>query len=1161
MGTVIIAKVRMGQELTMRKFVARSIKLCVPIRVCNDYGLFSTLVDERTGRPAVPSLPSEDPVNPLPEGKSLEVPASGPPVRWIEENGVSKNCSACRSIELYGSRRGKNHSKGCCDRYRRWVHEQVKEGPQGSTGSQMVHPHTEGEVLGERTPVALEQRASAEDEAPESVVDKGPMPLRTENASDVEVQLESDLSKREFLDEGPGGSVPSRPVKKLRTVFTKGCPACESGMSAPGIRHSAQCKRNQVVRVAVEAEQIVPELEVGGQDVSEPQVAHSTPVDEVSVRQGDASMDEVPVGGEFARVTSAKRSSETPLDQLEKEMGEERSRPRLASSLIDVFEHAFLATESDAPVRDLPLFSVQFASKATSVIVPFGKDKIRIWEPSSAVDDTTLKELAGESTLLGMKKEVQNLSDLETGDLYTHEQLQQKGLLETCRVIPTRWVTTDKGGGITRCRIVIKDVAKNSESARTLGISSPTPSSDALQTFLGLAGYNDLLVGSADVTAAFMATPLRTRNVVAKLPMSLTDQDGRSIYLHLKKALNGLRSASQEWTVFLTEIISVLGLSSDDIEPCLFSGRLKSGGMCLVMSYVDDILVAAESERDIELVLSLIGQKKVVLKKTGLIQSSKGGGGQLKFLGRQIFRQPGDKAVFVGLPNDYLKTTFESYGLKPGTGSRAAPDITGTLDQGGAELSPEAYSRFRAALGKLSWFAQTRQDIRAWVGLLATQQSKPTDATEKALKAVLRFLQNDQNIVLRTPADIPARDDGRPHPMLQGLERKNGVKLVCFSDASHAPLRSTGRRGVTGGVITAFGFLIKSLSRHQQLVSLSSMEAELYAMQAVAQEMVAVGKFLGRVLHTLGKSTEREVSGILFSDSESSLKLLRNMDIPRKSRHLEIKLEWIKEQVNRQRLEIRFLRGTDNPSDLLTKCLGTAVFDHHRVSLGFEVVEGQLASMTRLKHHNLVIVEVCCERGSSIANEARRMGIFYIGVTKDMETHRVFSGVKETLLQFRELKNVFVHVSSPCSLGSPLRHLRESGEPTDADFEWNEIFPYVGKYLKLGARSSFELPWRNEIWGRQLTLETLRCAGHNFDTPVHLCSTGLRSRSGRPVGKKLGFTSSSKPFVMTLNRLFGSCNCISEHASMSDVDWSETARYNEMLARGIVKAVITAFQN
>ena len=71
------------------------------------------------------------------------------------------------------------------------------------------------------------------------------------------------------------------------------------------------------------------------------------------------------------------------------------------------------------------------------------------------------------------------------------------------------------------------------------------------------------------------------------------------------------------------------------------------------------------------------------------------------------------------------------------------------------------------------------------------------------------------------------------------------------------------------------------------------------------------------------------------------------------------------------------------------------------------------------------------------------------------------------------------------------------------------------------------------------------------------CDLGVEGQSG----KKLGFTSSSEPFAMTLNKLFGSCKCTSEHASMSDVDWSETARYNEMLARGIVKAAITAFQN
>ena len=38
----------------------------------------------------------------------------------------------------------------------------------------------------------------------------------------------------------------------------------------------------------------------------------------------------------------------------------------------------------------------------------------------------------------------------------------------------------------------------------------------------------------------------------------------------------------------------------------------------------------------------------------------------------------------------------------------------------------------------------------------------------------------------------------------------------------------------------------------------------------------------------------KEVPEVLCSDGESTLKLLRNLDVSRKSRHLEIRIEWIK---------------------------------------------------------------------------------------------------------------------------------------------------------------------------------------------------------------------------------------------------------------------------
>ena len=123
----------------------------------------------------------------------------------------------------------------------------------------------------------------------------------------------------------------------------------------------------------------------------------------------EGSTEGLDVDTEFARVTRLKRESEQPLSELEKEIADEveRSKPRISALLQDVADLAFKATDSDEPVRDLPLFSIKFATSATSVVVPFGNFHTRIWEPESSVDDTTLKELSGESTHLGMGKEIQ----------------------------------------------------------------------------------------------------------------------------------------------------------------------------------------------------------------------------------------------------------------------------------------------------------------------------------------------------------------------------------------------------------------------------------------------------------------------------------------------------------------------------------------------------------------------------------------------------------------------------------------------------------------------------------------------------------------------------------------------------------------------------------
>ena len=82
----------------------------------------------------------------------------------------------------------------------------------------------------------------------------------------------------------------------------------------------------------------------------------------------------------------------------------------------------------------------------------------------------------------------------------------------------------------------------------------------------------------------------------------------------------------------------------------------------------------------------------------------------------------------------------------------------------------------------------------------------------------------------------------------------------------------------------------------------------------------------------------------------------------------------------------------------------------------------------------------------------------------------------------------------------------------------------VPKYL-LGQSASFELPARNEIWQRQGTKKVLEKGGLRHEARVHLCRTGLKGRSGLPVGKQLKFMCTHHCMAQGLAKRFGVCMC------------------------------------
>ena len=130
-GSLVLARIRVKDELAPKIFVAKSLKLVFPIELDFESEMFVVLkLKGEEGPKALDfdrSLPSDvSRVLPSNQGVSLKCPPSGPPKEFIDRYGISPDCKACRSIDEIGTRKGFSHSKSCCRRYEDWLRIQVQ---------------------------------------------------------------------------------------------------------------------------------------------------------------------------------------------------------------------------------------------------------------------------------------------------------------------------------------------------------------------------------------------------------------------------------------------------------------------------------------------------------------------------------------------------------------------------------------------------------------------------------------------------------------------------------------------------------------------------------------------------------------------------------------------------------------------------------------------------------------------------------------------------------------------------------------------------------------------------------------------------------------------------------------------------------------------------
>jgi hypothetical protein len=154
-----------------------------------------------------------------------------------------------------------------------------------------------------------------------------------------------------------------------------------------------------------------------------------------------------------------------------------------------------------------------------------------------------------------------------------------------------------------------------------------------------------------------------------------------------------------------------------------------------------------------------------------------------------------------------------------------------------------------------------------------------------------------------------------------GDETKN--KLIGWVDSEFGSDPDT-RKSMTGYLMSLNGGAISWRSSRQGGVTLSSSEAEFVAASQAGQEVVYLRVLLRGFGYTQKKPTE------IWEDNASCIMMSENPTNRDRSRHVDVKVHYLRDLVRDGHVKLVKCAGTQNVSDALTKSLARPAFEKHR---------------------------------------------------------------------------------------------------------------------------------------------------------------------------------------------------------------------------------------
>ncbi|KAL2243545.1 UNVERIFIED_CONTAM: Retrovirus-related Pol polyprotein from transposon TNT 1-94 [Sesamum indicum] len=168
------------------------------------------------------------------------------------------------------------------------------------------------------------------------------------------------------------------------------------------------------------------------------------------------------------------------------------------------------------------------------------------------------------------------------------------------------------------------------------------------------------------------------------------------------------------------------------------------------------------------------------------------------------------------------------------------------------------------AIGSVMYLmVSTRPDIAYAVSCLSKYMSNPGTSHWDALKWLLRYLNGTKNLGITFS------------------KRSDDIRVVGYVDSNYANDRDN-RKSITSYIFTFCGACVSWKSQLQNIVALSTTEAEYIAMTEAIKEAIWLKGLISEIGFMKNKT-------LVFSDSQSGIQLCKNPVFHYRTKHIDVR--------------------------------------------------------------------------------------------------------------------------------------------------------------------------------------------------------------------------------------------------------------------------------